>query len=122
MTAGEAQALCGPALQKSAYDPQRDQRALEALARWLTLRFSPTVAIEGDDALLLDITGCDRLFHGTHNLLQQLHTSLHKLRFVATVAAASTPGAAWALAFAGCDRFVIPPDASLPDVLKNLPV
>lgn len=79
------------------HDPQRDQQSLGRLARWAT-RLAPKVQVDGEDGLLMDVTGCDRLYHGERNLLTQLLTALARLGFTATAIIAPTFGAAWALA------------------------
>ncbi len=48
--------------------PERDQAALQTLARW-ALRFSPIVAADPPDGLRLDVAGCERLFGGERRLL-----------------------------------------------------
>ena len=50
-------------------DPAADRRLMETLAVWGDC-LSPTVHIEGDDTLILDVTGCERLFGGEGKLLQ----------------------------------------------------
>ncbi len=78
-------------------DPARRNRALQALARWMH-RLVPVVAPDPPDGLLLDASGCERLYHGESQLLIRLNTALRRLRIHARIAIASTPGAAWALA------------------------
>ncbi len=78
--------------------PDKDARALLALARWM-IRFSPCVAVESTDALFLDITGSQRLFGGFDRLLELVHNALFKLHLHHALAIAPTPGAAWAITF-----------------------
>lgn len=90
--------------------PQRDRAALEALAVW-ALRFSPVVAPDPSDGLLIDITGCGHLFRSESRLVQRLAERLHRLGFAARVASAPTVGGAWALArFGPVDVVVVSPD------------
>jgi len=79
------------------HDPPCDRQALARLARWAT-RFAPNAQADGDDGLLMDVTGCDRLYRGERNLLGQLLDALARLGFTATAVIAPTFGAAWALA------------------------
>jgi impB/mucB/samB family len=94
MTLAEANALCEN-LQHQEHQPEKDLQGLYRLARWM-VRFSPVVAIEPPDALFLDITGSERLFHGLDQLAKLVHISLTKLRLNFRIAIAETPGAAWA--------------------------
>ena len=106
MTLAHARALLPRSLgepQVLEHDPQRDRQSLGRLARWAT-RFAPKVQADGDDGLLMDVTGCDRLYHGERNLLTQLLTALTGLGFTATAIIAPTFGAAWALARHDHDR------------------
>ena len=92
----EALTLC-PDLVTSPADPDRAAQLLAALRRWAG-RFSPWVAEEGDDALLIDLTGCAHLFGGEAALFAQIHDDCADLGFSLCAAIADTPGAAWALA------------------------
>jgi len=101
MTLTQARALCADVVHAE-HDPIADRRALEALGRWL-MRFTPIVALDVSDcphAIFLDITGCERLFGSAQHIVQQTADALSCLRISAHLAAAPTPGAAYALAFA----------------------
>jgi protein ImuB len=100
MTLGEARALCATVAHEE-HDPSRDWKSLEALARWM-MRFSPVVALgpEGEDhGIFLDLTGCERTFHGLENVTRRIARALSKMRITARLALAPTPGAAWAMTF-----------------------
>ena len=149
MTLTQARALCADVAHAD-HDPRRDDRALEALGRWMT-RFTPAVAVQrgtgfqpvsgapGNQgtsfphrqhglethattaALLLDVTGCELLFGGIDNLVGRIHQCLAAMRLDARVAAAPTPGAAWALAYgASRDVPVIATDEQLESALAPL--
>ena len=54
MPLADAQAVLGCTdMWVQPFEPERDQQALEALARWAT-RFSPVVAVDASDGLLMD--------------------------------------------------------------------
>src|SRR6185369_11899727 len=72
------------------------------------------------DGLLLDITGCQRLFRGEANLLNQLLGALHALGFHARAAIADTIGAAWAVAHGGGDERTIVPEGQAFAALAHL--
>ena len=50
------------------FNQAQDLRSLQAMARWM-IRFSPVVALEPPDAVFLDVTGSERLFHGYPRLV-----------------------------------------------------
>jgi len=79
------------------YEPERDAAALRALAVWAT-RFCPIVAPDPPNGLLLNITGCERLYHGEARMAKRLGEALNRLGFRTQIAVASTFAAAWALA------------------------
>lgn len=78
-------------------DPAADRRCLESLADWCD-RYTPLTALDGDDALFLDITGCAHLFGGEETMLRDVLARLRRQGFDARGAVASTVGAAWAAA------------------------
>ncbi len=102
-------------------EPDRDRRALRAVATW-ALRYSPIVAPEEPDAILLDITGCDHLFGGEASMLRRVLGDLHRLGFRARGAIAPTFGAARAVARFGPEREAIVADGGVHDALAGLPV
>ncbi|MFT4252633.1 MAG: DNA polymerase Y family protein, partial [Caulobacter sp.] len=122
--AADALALV-PQLATAEHDPEADRRALEGLCDWC-VRFSPAVAVDGDDGLLLDITGTDHLWGGEDAMLADLLDRLARWGVPARGAIADTAGAAWALARYGearqeRGRAVVPPGAQR-EALAGLPV
>jgi len=104
------------------HDPQRDRQSLARLARWAT-RFAPKVQPDGEDGLLMDVTGCAHLYQGEQKLITQLIQALAQLKFTALVAIAPTFGAAWALAHHGDPhRRIIDRLDQIPAALSPLPV
>ena len=79
-------------------DPEGDRAHLASLAVALARRWTPTVAIEGDDTLFLDLTGVAHLHGGEVRMAKRLRHMLARLGYTARIAIADTPGAAWALA------------------------
>lgn len=78
-------------------DRAADMKALTALAGWL-VRFSPLVAFDGEDGLVLETTGCDHLFGGEVAMAAQLSRHLAQVSYTHRIAIAGTLGAAHALA------------------------
>lgn len=121
--AADALALV-PDLVTADHDPAADRAALEALSDWC-VRFSPAVAIDGQDGLFLDITGTDHLWGGEAAMLVDLKARLARWGVPARAAIADTAGAAWALArFAnpGDDALVIAPPGQQRAAIEGLPV
>lgn len=88
-------------------DPAGDAAALERLALW-ALRFTPLVGLEGEDGLLLDITGVEHLFGGEAALRAQVLERLSRMGLTAFGAVAGMAGTAMALARAGRNDIVPP--------------
>ena len=77
--------------------PAADAAALLRLGRWAT-RFTPSVALDPSDGLMLDVRGCERLYGGLLPLARQVRVAVTNLRLQVRVAVAPTVGLAWGLA------------------------
>jgi len=97
-TLTEARAVCAD-LTVISDDSAADRAAIEALARWADC-LSPVVHIEDRDTLIVDVTGCQRVFGGEDALIEKALTGLQAQGYHARAAVADTVGAAWALAHA----------------------
>lgn len=86
-----------PALTVVEEDAAADARLLDELAGWC-LRYTPLVAVDGTDGLLLDIAGCAHLFGGEAALRDDLALRMARAGFAVETAIAGTIGAAWAMA------------------------
>ncbi|HVJ03766.1 MAG TPA: DUF6504 family protein [Sphingomonas sp.] len=78
-------------------DPESDLAALRRLAILAARRWSPIVALSGEDGLFLDLTGTAHLFGGEERMARGIVRLLARAGFTARIAIADTPGAAWAL-------------------------
>jgi protein ImuB len=96
MTLAEARAIHTTIITDTA-NPAADAAALEALARYL-VRYTPLVALDGRDGILMDVTGCPHLFGGERAMLADIKNRLARAGITACAAMAETVGAAWALA------------------------
>jgi protein ImuB len=105
-THADARAIV-PNLVSATAEPEEEARALKALALWFE-RFSPLVASDGADGLLIDMTGGVHLFGGEAALLAEIERRLEAAAIPARAALADTPGAAWALARFGEQRIAAP--------------
>lgn len=101
-------------------DPEGDRAHLASLAMALARRWAPTVAIEGDDTLFLDLTGVAHLHGGEARMAARLRWMLARLGYSARIAIADTPGAAWALAHFQGATFC--PPGQHAEALSSLPI
>ncbi|MEL7129051.1 MAG: DNA polymerase Y family protein [Pseudomonadota bacterium] len=110
-----------PALIAEEHDPEADTRALRQLADWL-VRYSPLVALDGADGLMVEITGCAHLHGGEAEMAERLQTKLTEDGMTVHIGIASTPGAASALARGAGKAWSILPDAETKSGLARLPI
>ncbi len=109
MSISEATAIL-PSLRLIDYDPQEDLAGLIELAQ-AAWQFSPIVGLEKPDAqpwagrslhepqaFFLEADGLTHLFDGSESMLLRLNDWLCSQGYVACLAMAPSPGAAWALA------------------------
>ena len=89
-----------PAIEAVEEDTEADSELLESIADWC-LRYTPLVACDAPDGLLLDITGCAHLYGGERALIADLGRRLDRAGFAYRLAVAGTIGAAWATAHYG---------------------
>ena len=107
MVAADAKAI-HPLLTVIDDQPGLAQRLLKRIAEWC-IRFSPCVAIDGDDGLFLDATGCTHLWGGDDVYVHDISSRFQKYGYTVRVAIADTIGAAWAISRFGKDKFIIEP-------------
>ena len=86
-----------PGIEAVAEDTESDSALLESIADWC-LRYTPLVACDAPDGLLLDISGCTHLYGGERELVADLSSRLDNAGFACSLAIAGTIGAAWAAA------------------------
>src|SRR6476619_1404856 len=86
-----------PTLTAAPEDQAADTRLLDAIADGCQ-RYTPLIAVDPPDGVLLDIGGCAHLFGGEENLRDDLLARVARSGFSARAAIASTIGAASAMA------------------------
>jgi protein ImuB len=108
-------------------DPEADAADLKRLADWAT-RFSPLVAIDGINGLMLDIAGCAHLWGSETRMLADLDRHMRSFGLHYRAAIADTIGAAWGAAhFRPGANQIVPPGqqktalADLPPAALRLP-
>ncbi|MFT5423243.1 MAG: protein ImuB [Phycisphaerales bacterium] len=122
MTLGDARAILPPGgARVEERAPRREAATLRALAVW-AVRFAPAVAADPPDGLLLDVTGCERMWKGEPRLRALLIEASNALGVRAQAAIAPTFGAAWALARFGNEPTQIVPLGEHRAGLAALPV
>ncbi len=89
-----------PGFEAIAEDAATDAALLARIADWC-LRYTPLVACDPPDGLLLDISGCAHLYGGEDALVADLTQRLDQAGFAYRIAIAGTLGAAWAAAHYG---------------------
>ncbi|WP_209740248.1 Y-family DNA polymerase [Aureimonas populi] len=85
-----------PGLEACESDPAAEARLLEGVADWCE-RFTPLVALDGADGLLLDISGCAHLFGGEAAMMEAIVAQVGAQGFAVQAAVAGHAGTARAL-------------------------
>jgi protein ImuB len=117
----EAQARI-PGLHVAPCDAAADTVALKRLAGWVLRRYSPVVALDPPDGLLIDVTGAAHLHGGEAALLRDLRARLRAASIAARAGLADTVGAAHALARFAPEPLVIATPGQTGAALAPLPI
>ena len=88
--------------------PGQAAKLLKALGEWC-IRYSPLIAANMPDGLLLDVTGCTHLWGGEQGYLKEIVTRLRGKGYDVRCAMADTVGASWAIARFGKKQPIIEP-------------
>lgn len=107
MVAADARAIC-PSLAVMNDEPGLGEHTLSGLASWC-IRYTPSVAMDTPDGLLLDVSGCPHLWGGELPYIQDIVHRLQAIGYTTRIAMADTAGAAWAVARYGQTLTVVPP-------------
>ncbi len=108
-----------PSLQVFDDKPDQAGKLLNALAEWC-IRYTPAVATDMSDGLILDVSGCAHLWGGERPYLKDIIVRLRGFGYDVRAAIADTIGAAWAVARYGTSSPVV--EAGLQaDALLPLP-
>jgi len=105
MVLADARAII-PDLQVLDDKPDLIGRLLRRLAEWC-IRFTPIVATDSPDGLLLDVSGCSHLWGGDESYVTEIVKKLNARGYDVRIAMADTPGVAWAVARFGKEPLVI---------------
>lgn len=96
-----------PGIEVIPAEPEADAQLLNKLAEWC-FRFTPIIAVDPPDGLVLDSSGCPHLWGGELPYLESITGRLKKGGYVARAAIADTIGAAWAVARFGSELLIEP--------------
>lgn len=118
MALADARAII-PDLEAMDDKPDLAARLLKRLAEWC-IRFTPAVAVDLPDGLLLDVTGCSHLWGGDLPYLSEILKKLKGRGYDVRAAMADTIGVAWGIARFGKGSRVIP-DGDHVEALMHLP-
>src|SRR6185312_11349470 len=121
MPASKAQAMVADLPMIDA-GPTDDAAALERLALWALRHYSPVVAVDGGDGLVIDTEGADHLQGGEELLLSGLVNRLRSHGLTAWAAIADTWGAAHALARLRAAETTIVPAGEVAKAVIDLPI
>ena len=116
MVVADARAVF-PSLEVIDNEPQMPVKHLNELAE-RCIRYTPIVAIDPPNGLILDVTGCAHLWGGEHLYLRDITNRFENAGYDLRAAIADTIGAAWAVCRYGQKTPIIEPfcqaDALLP--------
>ncbi len=111
-----------PGLHVADADEAADARALERLAHWLLARYSPLVALDPPDGLLMEARGASHLWGGEARMVADLAKRLGTAGIAARIAIAPTATAARALARHADPPVTLVPPGGLEAAILPLPV
>lgn len=117
MAVADARAII-PNIQVIDHQPELHQKLLGHIAEWC-IRFTPFVAIDGSDGLVLDVTGCTYLWGSDENYLAEIEKRFLKKGYNIRLAMADTAGAAWAVSRFGKEQIIEKGKSS--EALQSLP-
>jgi protein ImuB len=96
MVVADARAVI-PSLQVLDDRPGLASKLLKGIAEWC-IRYSPIVAIDPPDGVLLDVSGCTHLWGGDSNYLSDIVHRFMSLGYHVRLAISDTIGTSWAVA------------------------
>ncbi|MHC2574703.1 Y-family DNA polymerase [Rhizobium leguminosarum] len=121
MQAAKAQALFRGLTMIDA-DPAADAAALERITCWALTQYSPIVAVDGLDGIVMDTEGADHLQGGEEPMLARIANQFRAKGLTARVAIADTWGGANACARATSRDTVIIPRGETVRAVEKLPI
>lgn len=108
-----------PSVEVFSADTVAEEKLLNDLAEWC-IRYSPVVAIDSPDGLILDISGCPHLWGGEFSYWRSITDRFRKGGYEVRAAIADTVGTAWAVARYGKAAMIIE-SGKQAEALSSLP-
>jgi protein ImuB len=121
MPAAKAQAMIS-GLHLVDADPETDRAAIERLALWMLRQYTPVVATDSPDGIVMDTEGADHLRGGELPMLTGLVNALRGRGLRARGAIADTWGSAHAIARATRREVIIVPVGETAKAVVDLPI
>lgn len=121
MSASKAQAVIAGLTMIEA-DPAADSAALERLALWALRQYSPVVAVDGTDGIVMDTEGADHLRGGEEMMITGLVNMLRGRGLTARAAVADTWGAAHGIARLTTAETTVVPVGGVAKAVVGLPI
>ena len=118
MAVADARAIY-PALEVLDDRPELSDKLLKGIAKWC-IRYTPVVAIDLPDGLILDASGCAHLWGGDAAYVKDIIARLKQLGYAVKAAMADTIGAAWAVTHY-CQNIMIVASNEQSTTLLDLP-
>lgn len=106
MTAADCKTFV-PDLLLLEYDPEKTKKVITAIAEWC-IRYTPFVAVDQNDGLMLDVSGCTHLFGGEKKYLEHITERMQAFGYSVRTAMAGSIGTAWAVCRFGKNGTIIP--------------
>lgn len=94
-----------PSLLAFPYVKEQQEKLLQSLGEWL-IRYTPHVAIDSPDGLILEVSGCTHLWKGEILYLKEIKDRLKRGGYHLNIAIADTIAAAWAITHYGKDEVI----------------
>lgn len=105
MAVADARVIC-PSLHVMDDRPDHAARVLKGLAEWC-IRYTPCVAVDMPDGLILDATGCTHLWGSEQDYLTDIQQRLNAFGYHVKMSIADTIGTAWAVSRFAENRSII---------------
>ena len=119
MVVADAKALI-PSLEIIDDIPGKGDKLLKGLGEWC-IRYTPLIALDSPDGLILDISGCAHLWGGEKDYLKEILTRLRSKGYDVRAAMADTIGAAWAVSRFGKIKPIIETNGQAESILSLPP-
>ena len=120
MTVSAARAIL-PTLRTLPLDDEADARTLDSLAGF-AYRFAPRVMLAPPQTLVVDLTGCERLYVSEEALLIKVREGFGRLGFSARVALADNATGAITLALGANTQATLALPGQTPGALRDVPL